>query len=749
MSNRIMSFTLMIVLLLGFCQVIAEEPFATPTDLAEEEIIPWDCANCGAADNTGNFCTNCGAPAPWNCPNCGAVGNTGNFCPNCGAAKPSVEATDVIQAGDTITFGTWEQDNNLSNGTEPIEWIVLEVQGDRAFVLSRYGLVHARYVTNSNHQTWANSTLRATLNQDFFNSAFTNEEKDAILTTHVDESSDQWDPNHPATRRIADSTDDRIYILTYAEIIQYFPTAEERKCYCTEYIRNHANRSDRLYAEGRTCWYWLRNPAYNNNAGVVDWDGSIDTCYMHHPYGVARPCCCVSLSALGFAPQELPAEEETPQEEETLSVGSIVTFGRYEQDNDVATGMEPIEWVILELDEEEGSAFLVSRYVLDHQPYNSQMGNTEWETCSMRSWLNGTFLNFAFTPAEQSLILLSDVDNGPYPDHPDFFTGGNNTQDKIYLLSYAEYVQYIQGEQLGRCVPTAYAISRGVVPHENTIDENSRDTAAWWLRSVSRGHRLAAYCNSHGNEWDEEVSRSGYGVRPCCRVNLAAFEPEPFSTEQDGETDTLLPGAHVTFGHYEQDNDTGNGPEPIEWIVLSVDHEAGRAMIVSNLILDCQPYHTRKARINWIDSHMRSWLNDVFLNAAFTPEEQDLVCLSDVDNSGEQANPRRPLGSDDTQDKVFLLSYAEYQLYANVYMPSTCVATAFAASKHMVTSTDPVTGELNGRWWLRSPGEDRTQAMMITTNGMLRDSGDEVSSTYNGIRPCCWVELSALQASGE
>lgn len=49
----------------------------------------WICPDCGA-ENNGNFCSNCGAPAPsadWTCPSCGAE-NSGNFCSNCGTQKP-------------------------------------------------------------------------------------------------------------------------------------------------------------------------------------------------------------------------------------------------------------------------------------------------------------------------------------------------------------------------------------------------------------------------------------------------------------------------------------------------------------------------------------------------------------------------------------------------------------------------------------------------------------------------------------
>ena len=124
----------------------------------------------------------------WDCPQCGTAGNTRKFCPECGAPRPSNEPSEVkteelLKVGDEIIFGEWEQDNNTSNGTEPIEWMILDIQGDRALVISHYGLVQCRYAFHSNGQTWVNSSIRDTLNHDFYDSAFTAGEKEAILYT--------------------------------------------------------------------------------------------------------------------------------------------------------------------------------------------------------------------------------------------------------------------------------------------------------------------------------------------------------------------------------------------------------------------------------------------------------------------------------------------------------------------------------------------------------------------------------------
>ena len=545
MQKRILTLILSIALLLTFVPAVYGEQPATPTDLPPlEEDLSWDCPSCGATGNTGNFCTDCGAARPWDCPNCGATGNTGNFCPNCGSTRPNGEEPAepiVVQVGDTITFGTWEQDNDQRNGAEPIEWIVLEIRGDRALVISRFGLVNAKYMNSANGQVWANSALRATLNYDFYNAAFTDAEKAAIAVTHLVESEDDWDPELRAYNRsgMAD-TDDRIFVLSYAETVRYFPTDESRKCYCTEYIRVHGNRSDRLYAEGRTCWYWLRSPAYANNASAVDWDGSIASGYMHHARGVARPCCWVSLSALGLrAPEaetEVAAEGTEAQTAETPAaapdapaarVGDLVTFGHYEQDNDADNGPEPIEWRVLEVDEESGRAMLVSRWCLDRQPYHTGSSRTTWAECTLRTWLNDTFLNAAFTPEEQEAVLLTQVDNSGRQNDPNFPFDTENTEDRVYLLSYAEVMRYMDSEPARFSAATDYAVSHGAFVADDRFMTEGRHATWWFLRSPGRSRSNVMVVPSTGSVYDTPFvnsTMSSVAVRPVIWVRLDALQ---------------------------------------------------------------------------------------------------------------------------------------------------------------------------------------------------------------------------------
>ncbi len=299
--KKILSVTLAIVLLITCAAALAADA--------------WTCPGCGQTGNTGNFCPECGAARPnegWTCSICGFAGNTDKFCTNCGTPKDDqapVETETVsqpidtpaaassVQVGDYISFGQYEQDGKTNNGAEAIEWKVLDIQNGKALVISRYAILAAQFNPHSSRESWYNCKLRETLNGKFYNQAFNSSEKNAIQATEVDDSSEQWDPKAmPNSTRVVKNTTDYIFILSYGEMVRYMPTAAERLCRPTKYAVAQGSNS----GNGGYCWYWMRNPAYNNNVGAVGWEGELDTCYMNHTYGVARPACWVDLAAIGY-----------------------------------------------------------------------------------------------------------------------------------------------------------------------------------------------------------------------------------------------------------------------------------------------------------------------------------------------------------------------------------------------------------------------------------------------------------------
>lgn len=119
--------------------------------------------------------------------------------------------------------------------------------------------------------------------------------------------------------------------------------------------------------------------------------------------------------------------------------GNTISFGRYPQDKDGT--VKPIEWVVLKI--EKDKALLLSRYILDERPYNKKDENVTWETSDIRRWLNEDFYKIAFNSMEQKKIvdtLVRTENNSIYGTD-----GGNDTKDKVFLLSIEEVEEVFGG----------------------------------------------------------------------------------------------------------------------------------------------------------------------------------------------------------------------------------------------------------------------------------------------------------------
>ena len=200
--------------------------------------------------------------------------------------------------------------------------------------------------------------------------------------------------------------------------------------------------------------------------------------------------------------------------------GNIVTLGRFEQDNNAADGPEPIEWIILEM--QEGRALLLSRYALDAMPYNTESADVTWETCSMRAWLNGEFLNSAFTDEERAAILLSDLDNSSSAGFPGYGTsGGVTTADFVFLLSWAEADRYFPGNLGKLCSPTSCAIASGAWTSRSYTADDGKAACSWWLRSPGL-EQNDAMCDGNIAYRRDDVSAKDICVRPALWISLNA-----------------------------------------------------------------------------------------------------------------------------------------------------------------------------------------------------------------------------------
>lgn len=196
-------------------------------------------------------------------------------------------------------------------------------------------------------------------------------------------------------------------------------------------------------------------------------------------------------------------------------------------------------------------------------------------------------------------------------------------------------------------------------------------------------------------------------------------------------------GDHVFFGAYEQDGDTSNGKEDIEWLVLA--RENNRILVISEKALDSQPYNENYVDITWETCTLRKWLNGAFLKSAFSEAERAMiptVTVSADKNPKYDTNPGNA-----TQDKVFLLSITEAEKYFTTDEARKCVPTEYAIDQGARTS-DSYTknGEVTCWRWLRSPGNFQYDAAYVYFYGGIYEFGNYVISGISAVRPVLWID---------
>ena len=180
-----------------------------------------------------------------------------------------------------------------------------------------------------------------------------------------------------------------------------------------------------------------------------------------------------------------------------------IKFGRYPQASKNENAL--IEWLVLKND--GSKALLISKYALDCQRYNTSGTDITWETCTLRRWLNGTFISNAFSHEEQAMILSTTTESA-------------NKKDRVFLLSMDEAWEYFSSDSTRQCQGTAYCYAQGAYKTGN-------GHCAWWLRSPVCYSGQAAYVydgnlRSYYGEYSCYVDNDDIAVRPALWINLGS-----------------------------------------------------------------------------------------------------------------------------------------------------------------------------------------------------------------------------------
>lgn len=186
-------------------------------------------------------------------------------------------------------------------------------------------------------------------------------------------------------------------------------------------------------------------------------------------------------------------------------------------------------------------------------------------------------------------------------------------------------------------------------------------------------------------------------------------------------------GEDFLFGSYEQDNNPDNGPEPLEWHVAAGYMLAGseQYLLIAKNAIDQKLFHEGAAwdNVSWEGSSLRAWLNNDFLNTAFSAEEQAaIISTQNVVNMKDDA---------ELDDCVFLLSTGEVRMFL---MPEyrNAELTPYAAAQ---TNASIVNG-----WWLRNTSDGMADYVDNAGNVLLASAGQ----AYGSVRPAVWIDRKKL-----
>lgn len=191
------------------------------------------------------------------------------------------------------------------------------------------------------------------------------------------------------------------------------------------------------------------------------------------------------------------------KQQQDVKVGDILKLGEWH--------LDPIEWQVLAV--KDGKALLLSKYGLICKKYHSG-GLITWENCDLRKWLNGEFFQKVFKGEAAKCVVESHV---PAHDNPDYSTDpGNDTKDKVFLLSVEEVGQYFKKDEERICLPLSFVAKEGAY-----IDENG--ASYWWLRSPGAAANCDVFIDLDGSAYThgEFADNDEFVVRPALWVDLS------------------------------------------------------------------------------------------------------------------------------------------------------------------------------------------------------------------------------------
>ncbi len=421
-----------------------------------------------------------------------------------------------------IYFGNyWQEDTNgdgiadRNDEKTPIKWIVLSADGNDAFLMADKCLDYRQYADNSD-VSWQDSSMREWLNNEFYNDAFNAKEQAAVKLTKVTHNNIY--------------TSDKVYFLSAEDIRnkEYGFSRLMLQAKATDYADKdmnvqHSFVCDEGYRRWQLCRYEEADYIdYVNETGSMDIANIIyaDDCFY------VRPVLHIDMSYASDEDFAIFADAGSVK----AGIGDIeydcIYFGNYWQRDTNKDGnadkndeKTPVKWRVLSVNGDD--AFIMADRCLDYRKYNDLYNDVTWETCDIRKWLNQEFYNILCSENEKKAVKDTYINNSENLN-PEL-KKGNDTADKIYLLSFNDIINGDYGFPERSYVGTIlrHAENTDYAYESKSLCEGDHFYKVPWLLR-DQADNMDIYINDDGIICrGYNTGEIGYCIRPVMHIDLS------------------------------------------------------------------------------------------------------------------------------------------------------------------------------------------------------------------------------------
>ncbi len=178
------------------------------------------------------------------------------------------------------------------------------------------------------------------------------------------------------------------------------------------------------------------------------------------------------------------------------NIGSTIKFGDYYGEN---------EWRVLAY--ENSNVLVISKKGLEAKAYNTDYASVSWKACTLRSWLNGSFYQAAFTESEKARIVTTHLNSSDTT---------TDTDDKIFLITQGEANTYFVNNMDRQLTASEHALSNGA--------NQSSGRSYWWLRSTDSSAQITITDINGGYREVINVNNKNICVRPSMWLSYGEYE---------------------------------------------------------------------------------------------------------------------------------------------------------------------------------------------------------------------------------